>query len=338
MPSDPPAPSSESSRSAKAKAAQPHDGLFKACFSEPKQTASLLRSVLPPEVLAKTDLSSLKLEDGQFVDEVLRGSESDLLFSVTVAGCPGFAYVLFEHLSSPQRLVQVRLLGYMARIWLKFSIGSAEPLAPILPVVVFHHASGWRGSLEFRELFDPAIAADPAFRRYLPSFAIAVDDISRQSDQELKSRALETFAVLVLWVFRDAREPGRIRERLDQWAETLTDLLNAPSGFEAARQLFAYILANAKEGEEVELHKRVAQLSQAAETAFVTAAEALHRRGLLEGRDAGQREILLTQLTERFGPLSAETRSKLDAARSAELLQWSKRILSADTLDAVFRE
>lgn len=334
MSTDPPAPPNEASRREKPKAAQPHDALFKACFSEEKQTASLLRSVLPREVLAKTDLHSLKLEDGQFVDEELRGAESDLLFSVTVAGRPGFAYVLFEHLSSPQRLVQVRLLGYMARIWLKCSGAGTEPLPPILPVVVFHHASGWRGSVEFIGLFHPALAADPALRRYLPNFELALDDVSQQSDETLRSRALETFAVLVLWVFRDARTPGRILERLDRWADTLTDLLNAPNGVEAARQLFVYVLTNAKEGEHVELHKRVARVAAKAETAFVTAAEALEERG----RDAGQREMLMTQLTERFGPLSPETRSRVDAARSAELLQWSKRILSADTLDAVFGE
>jgi len=38
------------------------------------------------------------------------------------------------------------------------------------------------------------LAVDPAIRRYLPSFAIAVDDISRQSDEELKARISELFA------------------------------------------------------------------------------------------------------------------------------------------------
>lgn len=56
-------------------------------------------------------------------------------------------------------------------------------------------------------------------------------------------------------------------------------------------------------------------------------------------REAGEKacaEMLLRQLTIKFGPLPAAVTAKLAGAREAELLRLSERVLSAETLEAVF--
>jgi hypothetical protein len=60
-----------------------------------------LRAVLPPALLAQLRLDSLTPIDSSFIDEALRESSADLLFSVELLG-PGTAlvHVLFEHQST----------------------------------------------------------------------------------------------------------------------------------------------------------------------------------------------------------------------------------------------
>ena len=64
-------------------------------------------------------------------------------------------------------------------------------------------------------------------------------------------------------------------------------------------------------------------------------------KGLREGRQKGvldgRQQTLAELLTERFGPLDEAVTQRLASASLDELKLWSRRILSAQTLDEVFR-
>ncbi len=63
-------------------------------------------------------------------------------------------------------------------------------------------------------------------------------------------------------------------------------------------------------------------------------------RGVTQGREEGLREgqqrLIAQQLEAKFGPLSAETLSKLQDGTQEELDTWAKRLLTAASLDEVF--
>ena len=94
-----------------------HDRLFRAGLSNPAAAAAFLIDRLPPEVAERIDWSTLKLEPGSFVDPDLRLSESDLLFSAKADGCDIGIYVLFEHQSTRDPRLPMRLLRYKVGIW-----------------------------------------------------------------------------------------------------------------------------------------------------------------------------------------------------------------------------
>jgi hypothetical protein len=64
-------------------------------------------------------------------------------------------------------------------------------------------------------------------------------------------------------------------------------------------------------------------------------AERFIEQGVQQGVQQGEARILLRQLSARFGVLPPETRRKVETADADTLLQWSERILSAQTLDEV---
>jgi predicted transposase/invertase (TIGR01784 family) len=94
----------------------PHDALFRAVFGTAALMAEELRAVLPGEVAAQLDFTSLTPIPARFVDAQLQGAESDLLFSAQFAGRSAFVYVLVERQSEPDRFMPLRLLRYIGRI------------------------------------------------------------------------------------------------------------------------------------------------------------------------------------------------------------------------------
>ena len=73
--------------------ATPHDGLFRALISDPGRAAAFTRDHLPDRIVGLlADAPHVPL-DGSFVDEALRGSQSDILFKVELAsGGPAYVY------------------------------------------------------------------------------------------------------------------------------------------------------------------------------------------------------------------------------------------------------
>ena len=66
----------------------PHDALFHFTFSRKENAIGELRAVLPPQLVARIDWTTLELSDGHYVDEELSKRQSDFLYSVKVGGVP----------------------------------------------------------------------------------------------------------------------------------------------------------------------------------------------------------------------------------------------------------
>ncbi|TLD44437.1 MAG: hypothetical protein FAZ92_03304 [Accumulibacter sp.] len=62
------------------------------------------------------------------------------------------------------------------------------------------------------------------------------------------------------------------------------------------------------------------------------------QQGMQQGIRQGESALLERQLTRRFGPPSAETLARLNAATVEELEQWAENILDATTLEEVFKD
>ncbi|KPA16396.1 Transposase (putative), YhgA-like protein [Candidatus Magnetomorum sp. HK-1] len=74
---------------------------------------------MPPDLVEKIDWDTLELEGSKYVDEELKDSESDLLYSVNFKDSKDkcFLYLLFEHQSKPDKWLRFRIMKYKTRIW-----------------------------------------------------------------------------------------------------------------------------------------------------------------------------------------------------------------------------
>jgi predicted transposase/invertase (TIGR01784 family) len=322
--------------------AAPHDALFKAVFSQVELAAEELRCVLPPELVARMDLSSLSLEAGSFVDEQLRERHTDLLYSVQLAGRSARVYLLFEHQSSGEPWMALRLLRYMLKIWEACVADGAERLPVIVPVVLHHGDTGWRATTRFEGLVDLV----PEAAAFTPHFEFVLDDLAVHSEAALLERTASVFTRLVLSALQQVRGKKGLEQLLRGWARLLRELGRAPNSERALNLLFSYIFEVRGPEEFATIDTTAFEIGQESEEIMESMAQYLRRtgrqEGLQEGRQEGRQEgearMIVRQLQRRFGELSAALRERVEAADVELLERWGDRLLSARSLDEVFAE
>ncbi|PDV98955.1 Rpn family recombination-promoting nuclease/putative transposase, partial [Candidatus Viridilinea mediisalina] len=153
----------------------PHDKFFKMALGQPEDAAQFLRHFLPAEVVEHLDLAHIQPVKDSFVDATLKEHFSDLLFAVPLreTDAQAFVCILFEHKSSVDHLTPLQVLRYMVQSWDAMQ-RQQRPLAPILPIVVYHGTQRWTVATDFQALFDlPA-----ALQRYTPTFHYHLSDLT----------------------------------------------------------------------------------------------------------------------------------------------------------------
>jgi hypothetical protein len=355
---------------------RPHDALFKAAFEAPADAAALLRELLPAALRDLIAWDTLHAESGSFVHPALADHHSDLLFSAPLrTDAPELIHVLLEHQSTADPAMPLRTLTYQTRIWNRSRKNHpAAWLPPILTVLVSHVPGGWTTSRSFDDMFDPRMLALPGLAASVPRFSLIVDDLASLSNADLEARSLGAFQKLALWLLRDARDPRRLLDNFSAWSETFAEAERTPSGIDAIATLLTYMFRVLDPVHHDELHAKLRQLGPHAEETAMTIAEQLHEegrekgltqgreqglaqgreqglaqgreqglaqgreQGLAQGREQGRIAALRALLTFKFGSqaLDAQYEAHLHAATPVAIDHYLERVLSADSLAAVF--
>ena len=196
---------------------QPHDRLFKRVFGAPAEAASFLQARLPASLSHSLHWPTLKRLPASFVAPDLRGTASDLLFEIGYAApgaaqAPLWLYLLFEHQSTPDYWLRLRLLGYCCRIWEhdRRDHQDAGYLRPILPLVFYQGPTGWQHSPQFADLFPAATRDWP----WLPRFEHVLFDQTQMSPAQaagsVRARLLQ---LTMMHAFNRAVREARARMR-----------------------------------------------------------------------------------------------------------------------------
>ena len=286
---------------------QPHDRLFRSVFSDASEAAALLQAALPDTVRDSFDWTTLALVDGSFVDEDLQGSQSDLLYQVEHAatGQPVPMYLLFEHQSSPDPWMRLRLLRYCCRIWEadRRDDPDRRELRPIVPVVFYQGARGWSHSTEFSDLFPEAARALP----WVPRFAHELLDQTTLDPDEVAGGVRGRITQLLLMVAFDRH----VNAALQLTVQLLPLLGQAGAGVNERRRFYLYLMAT----QDLD----VVQTFQ----------EALRRQGLDEGDD------IMTYAQQLLAEGEAKGRAEGEARKQVEMVEGFLRVgVTWDVIEA----
>jgi predicted transposase YdaD len=347
---------------------RPHDALFKAAFEAPANAAALLRELMPAAIRAAVVWKTLDCKRGSFVDKRLVDQHSDLVFSARLrTGKPELVFFLLEHQSSGDPAMPQRMLSYQSRIWDGFVEEHPRArLAPVIAVLVSHVPGGWTVARAFEELFDPGVMALSGLAALVPRFSMLVEDLMQLTNADLAARPLAAFPKLALWLLRDARDPARLLDSFEVWTPWMLELGRTQAGRNRFAVLITYMFQVIDPMNLDELHAKIRALGSRSEEVAMTIAEQLHeqgrkkgreeglkkgheeglkkglkrglRKGHKEGREEGRIATLRSLLIFKFQILGAEYEARLQAATPEAIDRYLQRLLTADSLAAVFED
>lgn len=328
---------------------QPHDLLFKEILSHPETAGALLREFLPPMVAALLAPDPPQLVDGSFVEERLRPFLSDRLFQArTLSGKPLFIYVLIEHKSYEDEKVGWQLYrGMSAFLDQKTREDEQWRLLPaILPLVFYHGARVWRIPREFLALVD----ADEALRPWLLNFNYTMVDVGPIPDAQLSRHARLRVGLLALKY--GVRHSGEQMAALETIISAIVEapellpptLLYLMTTFDDLTETWVRTIIERVKPEEapammsVYARELIARgQHEGREAGLEAGLEAGREAGIKVGRQEGESHLLMVMLRHRFGVLPDWVAAQVTAASAPTLEEWSRRVLEADSLEAIFK-
>ncbi len=317
-----------------------HDRGYKLLFSDPTLLEELLRGFLPEDWTERLDFTTLERVGNSFVSADLRERHSDLIWRLRLRGDGEgwvYLYLLLEFQSTSDRFMAVRLLTYIGllleEIVHKEKLKPGDRLPAVLPLVLYNGERRWRAPLRLESLFVPVPAP---LRRHLPRLTYRLLDERRL---DLNRPELEENRTAALFRIETFRNPADI----PHLTRDLAGLLPREEEPELRRKINVWLRAllhrsfpgvTIPETVDLEEIRMFEERVREWEEKFLS--EGRHQ-GRQEGRHEGQlqgmQEILLQQMTLRFGRLPAKVRRQIAETSSLqELRRLGRKVLRAKSL------
>ena len=319
--------------------AKQHDGIYKQIFSHHQVVEALLSGFIHEEWVEHVDLSTLEKPNGQYISEELLQRSEDVIWRVKLNLPDGrqdwlYLYLLIEFQSRNDRWMALRLLTYICLLYqdlIKSGQVKRGKLPPVFPIVIYNGKPRWRASLEVAEL----IGAPGSLNHFTPQFRHYLLDEGQVPRQELASMPDNLLAHLItLETSRPNSEAAQAATHsLGQYFRRYNG-----SAYDSLRRAIIVlfqrsIFSKLNPGETFEEFKDFQEI----EAMYATRIEEWSNEIRQEGEQKGEANLLLRQLTRRFGPLGEVMTERVRTASSTELEQWAENILDARTLEEVFR-
>ena len=261
----------------------PHDAVFKKFLGHPDTARDFLDTYLPSSLHELCDLDTLKLEPGSFIEEDLRASYSDVLWSLKTRTGKGYIYALIEHQSSPDAHMAFRMMRYAIATMQKHLDAGHKTLPLVVPMLFYHGAkSPYPYSLCWLDEF-----ANPKLARQVYAAAFPLVDITVIPDDEIVQHRRMALLELI-------QKHIRQRDLMGLVEQIVSLLLTGLTNDSQIKTLFNYILQTGDAPRFSEFIRGVAERSPQHKEHLMTIADRLHeagfQKGWLEGQQKGKQE------------------------------------------------
>ena len=288
--------------------------------------------------MERIDFDSGVLVETSFVSARHESRASDVIwkFQRKDGGEPGHVYILLEFQSRPDASMPVRFMGYESLFYQRLM--ASEPAAawrklpPVIPVLLYNGLERWGGATDLGSLLGDL---DPSAETYRPQLRYRlVDEAAYPLERlmALDSPVAELFRI----------------ERSDDWQDVLASLprlrRSIPASEMSLRRAFATWLQKVilprfgLSPEDVSADLTLEEIETMLAESIDRWNREIREEGRQEGRQEGNAEVVLRQLRLKFGPLEPEVEERVRSAEAGRVLEWGDRVLTAESLQDVFRD
>jgi hypothetical protein len=325
----------------------------------PDNLRALLRRT-HPHLADRLDYSRLEIVPRAYLLDDWRQREADVLVRLPLLGVEGGAVlvcVLVEHQSSADPVMPLRLLLSAVLFWehqwrqweQRHDFAVPLRLTPVLPVVLLTGPQPWNTNRNLADLF----AGPDELRVFAPQWPTQLSELVGSTPAELLASG-EPFWQALAVARAEREEAGVFRdvflqalERLAPLAQTnrvewerLLQLLLGWGLLRRGRREHAELIEAVRRSRldtllQQEVVTMIENVEQTWEQELLSIGEARgEARGRAEGEARGReegalqayREVLRTQLRERFGELPADVLSRIDQAELLALQAAAQRL------------
>jgi hypothetical protein len=304
---------------------------------------ALVREFVPEPWVESLDFSTLERVNASYVSDSLKRSEGDMVWKLRRRdGTPVYVYLLIEFQSKPDRFMAVRVMGYVAALYLDLiarrELAPGRRLPLVIPLIAYNGVRRWRSPLELSELIE---AFEPTAEAYVPRLRYRVIDEGAYSAEELERR--EGLAALLFWLKSQqgkamVQAPPRLKKLLAREGDPamyrafLIWLGHDPAAVPESLNLkeFSEMWDRTIERWQQEFREEGRALGRE------EGRRAGERQGERVGEKKGEAKLLLRLLERKFGPLDPRTRARIRRAGPDRLFEWGDRVLTAERLEQVF--
>jgi predicted transposase/invertase (TIGR01784 family) len=316
-----------------------HDHSYKLLFSHPEMVADLLRGFVREPWVQELDFSSLEKMSGNYVTDDLRDREDDVIWRVRWGQEWLYIYLLLEFQSSIDRFMAIRVLIYVGLLYqdlIRSEQWSADRrLPPVVPVVLYNGTPQWNAPDEVADLIVPMPSG---LERYRPRLHYLLLDEGRFSAQEL---APLRNLVAALFRMENSRTPDDVEQVLSALVEWVSDPRQDSLRRAFTIWLKRVFLPGRMPHATFETLNDLQEVKSMLTERITDWTKEWRQQGKEEGRQEGRQEgeaaLVVRLLERRFGPLAEPVRQRVRLADAETLLEWGDRILTATTLDEIFK-
>lgn len=241
-------------------------------------------------------------------------------------------FFLCEHQSSVDPLMPFRIWQYVMAIWhdhIKQTGNQRLPL--VIPVVFYHGKKIYDGFRDIRELIDAPIDLVEQVL-FKPFHLIDTHDISDETLREQCWAGVMTFIMKHIFI-RD------FAVHIEPLLEMLRTIDQKQGTFDYIVLLLKYLIeAGNVSSTEVFVEKVKEQLSSPIGDKLMSIANQLIEKGMQQGLQQGEFTILSNMIEYKFGTLPSQYRKKIELADANQLLCLGRRLLEAESLQALFEQ
>lgn len=314
-----------------------HDLSYRDFFSHLRMIRDLLQEIVGEEWVTRIDFDFGELVNTSFV-KGFKNRETDVIwkFRRKDGGEPIYVYILIEFQSRPDPTMPVRFMVYVGHFYqalLDSQPAAARKKLPfIIPIVINTGPELWNVATDLGSLIGDL---DPSAEIYRPQLRYHLIDEAAYPREKL-----EALTSPVADLFR--------LEQSDDWSEVqssvhrLRQSLSTTEG--ALREAFGNWLQEVILPRFAATEERVSvkRTLEAVETMLAESIDRWNRELREEGRREGRQEegarLVLRQLRLKFGPLDPEFEERVRSADPDRLLEWGERVLTAESLQDIFRD
>jgi len=337
---------------------QAHDAAVRSFFEDHRLAAEIFTFILPREVAEAIDMGVLRERKDRYTDSDLRWSGTDVSFDARMREIPVALYMMLDHQSSVDRMMPLRLWQNIGRLWYtEVSVHEGRRTLPfVLPMVLTNAPDLWTAPTDIGMLIEGAGRWPAAFADLMPRLPYVVSDLRAMTNEALASANLSPSSRLFLLALRNGKHPD-IVAMFDSWRWLLDATGDEPGGLRVKRIVVAYLALVAPDmtqetmmhigqtaGFEPEWIRHSFAWKQLQQGLAKGREEGLSE-GLARGREEGREEerpeqtrrILVALLGTRFGPVPPNVQRKVNKAKLDELEAWTCRMVTAASVEDVFR-